>query len=63
MKSKPDFRDTPIGEVFEQTKHDLALIQRDVENKHFEDAVQGLDFQIEALTKLRNNMKLALTGA
>lgn len=63
MKTKQDFRDTPIGEVFEQTKHDLGLIQRDVETKNFEEALRGMDWQIQSLTELRANMAKAFAPA
>ena len=56
---KKPFRDTPIGEVFEQTKHDLGLIQRDVETKNFDSALRGMDWQINSLKKLREDMAKA----
>ena len=63
MKTKTDFRDTPIGEVFEQTKHDLGIIQRDVESKNFDSALCGMDWQIQSLTELRANMAKAFAHA
>lgn len=59
---KSDFRDTPIGEVFEQVKHDLPLIQAEVESRQFESALRGMDAQIKSLTNLRDAMRKAFTG-
>lgn len=62
MKTQTDFRDTPIGEAFEQTKHDLRLIQADVESKQFDSALRGMDFQIKAMQELRDNMGKTFTA-
>lgn len=58
-----DFRDTPIGEAFEQTRHDLGLIQQSVEGKDFTYALRGLDTVIEDLEELRDNMRPAFQRA
>ena len=56
-----EFRDTPIGSVFEQVKHDLDFIGSEIQRKEFKSALMGVDWQIKALQKLRAEMAEAFS--